>query len=387
MNMKFKAAAAASVVGALALTGVRAAAAALERRGGTAQPGRLLRSSRQANKPVIADFQETDAGKGVDVQARRTAPPATRAARSSAGPKADVVHFSLEPDVHPARRRRAGRRGLEGQRHQGHRSPVGRGLRGPQGQPQGHQDLGRPGQARRRDHHPEPGLLRLGAAGTSWPPTATCSANGGTEADAKAYLTKFFEQHRRPAGQRPRRHHRVHRAATATCCSPTRTRRSWPGRAAPTSTTSSRTSTLLIENPGAVTTDASPDGQGRSWTSSPARRRRPTTPRRASARSTAASTSEVKGANDPSDPFPTPAKLLTIDEDFGGWAEANDEVLRRGRPGIVTEDPAGDRQGVSDRASTTARHRAAAGRRARAGRPRRRARSDTARPGSGSAWR
>jgi len=32
---------------------------------------------------------------------------------------------------------------------------------------------------------------------------------------------------------------------------------------------------------------------------------------------------DVKGANDPSNPFPTPAKLLTIDQDFGGWDAAN----------------------------------------------------------------
>ncbi len=38
---------------------------------------------------------------------------------------------------------------------------------------------------------------------------------------------------------------------------------------------------------------------------------------------------DVEGANDPSDPFPTPKTLLTIDKDFGGWAEAEHEVLRR----------------------------------------------------------
>lgn len=31
----------------------------------------------------------------------------------------------------------------------------------------------------------------------------------------------------------------------------------------------------------------------------------------------------VKGANDEADPYPAPAKLLTIDDDFGGWADAN----------------------------------------------------------------
>ena len=32
---------------------------------------------------------------------------------------------------------------------------------------------------------------------------------------------------------------------------------------------------------------------------------------------------EVEGANDPANPFPTPQTLLTIDGDFGGWAEAH----------------------------------------------------------------
>ena len=31
---------------------------------------------------------------------------------------------------------------------------------------------------------------------------------------------------------------------------------------------------------------------------------------------------EVEGANDPSNPFPTPKTLFTIDEDFGGWDDA-----------------------------------------------------------------
>ena len=34
-------------------------------------------------------------------------------------------------------------------------------------------------------------------------------AQGGTEADAQAYLKKFFEQRRRLPGQRPGRDHRV----------------------------------------------------------------------------------------------------------------------------------------------------------------------------------
>ena len=43
---------------------------------------------------------------------------------------------------------------------------------------------------------------------------------------------------------------------------------------------------------------------------------------------------EVKGANDPSDPFPTPTTLLTID-DFGGWKEAKKKFFDEDT-GIIT---------------------------------------------------
>ena len=45
---------------------------------------------------------------------------------------------------------------------------------------------------------------------------------------------------------------------------------------------------------------------------------------------------DVKGANDPSDAFPTPKTLLTIDDDFGGWAEANKKYFDE-KDGIVTK--------------------------------------------------
>ncbi len=45
---------------------------------------------------------------------------------------------------------------------------------------------------------------------------------------------------------------------------------------------------------------------------------------------------EVDGANDPSDPFPAPKKLLTIDKDFGGWADANTKFFDE-NDGLVTK--------------------------------------------------
>ena len=45
---------------------------------------------------------------------------------------------------------------------------------------------------------------------------------------------------------------------------------------------------------------------------------------------------EVEGANDPSNPFPTPTKLFTIADDFGGWSDANTKFFDEDN-GIVTK--------------------------------------------------
>ena len=44
----------------------------------------------------------------------------------------------------------------------------------------------------------------------------------------------------------------------------------------------------------------------------------------------------VEGANDPSDPFPTPEKLFTIDGDFGGWSAVNTKFFDE-KDGIITK--------------------------------------------------
>lgn len=44
----------------------------------------------------------------------------------------------------------------------------------------------------------------------------------------------------------------------------------------------------------------------------------------------------VKGANNPDDPFPTPAKLFTIDGDFGGWEAINKKFFDE-KDGIITK--------------------------------------------------
>ena len=44
----------------------------------------------------------------------------------------------------------------------------------------------------------------------------------------------------------------------------------------------------------------------------------------------------VEGANDPSNPFPEPKTLLTIDDDFNGWDEANTKYFDE-NDGILTK--------------------------------------------------
>ena len=180
-------------------------------------------------------------------------------------------------------------------------------------------------------------------------------ADGGTEADAKAYLTKFFEQRRRPARAAAATPPPRSSAAPATCCSPTRTRRSWPAQSGADFDYVVPGHHLLIENPGAVTDGRRPDRR-KDFLDFVAQRRRPeaSSPRRASARSTtSASTVEVEGANDPTNPFP----------DAGEAADHRRGLRRLGRgrtrssstrtTASITKIQPADRQVVSDRRCTS----------------------------------
>ena len=91
--------------------------------------------------------------------------------------------------------------------------------------------------------------------------------------------------------------------------------------------------TLLIQNPAAVTTEAGDAAQAfLEFMTSP------------EAQADYAASGfrpvvddvdipEVEGANDPSDPFPTPDTLYTIDDNFGGWGEAADLYFGDGQEG------------------------------------------------------
>lgn len=88
--------------------------------------------------------------------------------------------------------------------------------------------------------------------------------------------------------------------------------------------------TLLIENPGAILKDANPAAQD--WLDFVLSQEGQTEFVRKGFRPVGDVDVdvEVEGANDPSDPFPVPADLLTIADDFGGWSATNEKWFDEG---------------------------------------------------------
>ena len=92
--------------------------------------------------------------------------------------------------------------------------------------------------------------------------------------------------------------------------------------------------TLLIENPGAVTKEASPAAQ--EFLDFVVSEEGQAIYAKFGFRPLGEVDAEVEGANDPADPFPAPDTLLTITEDFAGWAEANGKYFDE-NTGLITE--------------------------------------------------
>ena len=194
---------------------------------------------------------------GREVQRSPTAPRATRAARSQAGLPADVVAFSLAPDI--TRLVDAGMVDAELGRATPHKGIVTNSVvvvRRPQGQPEEHQDLGRPASSRASQViTPNPftsggarwnimaaygAQLEQGkspAAGARIPQGAVPRRAGAGQVGARRAADVHRRQGRRAARLRERGDHR-------------------PAEGRGRSTTSIPDQTILIENPVAVTTKA-----------------------------------------------------------------------------------------------------------------------------------
>jgi sulfate transport system substrate-binding protein len=285
-----------------------------------------------ANKQVIADFARTPAGKGVTFRQSYGAS-GDQARAIVSGLHADEAHLSLEPDVaklvdaklvDPSWKDTPSRGILT-------QSVVVIVVR--KGNPKhitGWNDLIEPGV---KIVTPNPGS----SGSAKWNILAAWGqvlANGGTEQDAKAYLTKFLGNVAALPGS-------GRDATTAFEGGTGDVLLSYENEAIEARQGGADfdyvvpPQTLLIQNPVALTKDASAaakkflafqlgkDGQ----TDYAEEGFRPLDP---------SIKVDVEGANDPADPYPAPQKLLTIDGDFGGWSAANTKFFDE-KDGLITK--------------------------------------------------
>ena len=334
MNTTIKVAVAA-LTGVLALTGCSTSAG-----GDSADTVDLVGYSvlEAANEPVFEDFQNTEEGQDAEFNTSYGASgDQSRAVESGAA--ADVVHFSLETDV----TRLVG----DGLVYENWKDTPTKGIatssvvvfvvrKGNPDNIQTWDDIVKPGVDIITPNPGSSGSARWNIL-AAW---AHIIGNGGSEAEAKAYLTKLLDNTiALPSSGRD--------ATTAFTGGNGDVLLSYENEAILAKQGGADVDyivppdTLLIENPAAVTKDADPTAE--------AFLKFLTTPE---AQADYAESGfrpvvdgvdipEVEGANDPSDPFPTPDKLFTIEDTFGGWDATADKYFGTGEEGdplgIVTE--------------------------------------------------
>jgi sulfate/thiosulfate-binding protein len=285
-----------------------------------------------ANKQLIADFQKTDAGKDVEFKESYGAS-GDQARAVIAGLKADEVHLSLEPDMTKLTDEKLVADDWKTGANQGivTQSVVAIVVR--KGNPQGIKgwdDLAKPGL---KIVTPNPGS----SGSAKWNILAAYGhvlANGGSEADAQAYLKKFLANVAAFPGSGKD-------ATTAFEGGTGDVLLSYENEAIQARAAGADfdyvipDQTLLIQNPGAVTEDAS--SAAKAFLDFQLSKEGQTDYAKQGFRPLDESIKvDVKGANDPAAAFPAPKTLLTIDEDFGGWGEANSKYFDE-KDGIVTK--------------------------------------------------
>ena len=318
MTSKFKAALAASLTGVLALTACSGAS------GGATGGDRLSLVGysvlEAANVPVFEEFANTSDGEGVTFQTSYGAS-GDQSRAVEGGLDADVVHFSLEPDI-----QRLVEAGLVADDWKDNEtkgivtsSVVSFVVR--EGNPkniQGWDDLIKPGVEVITPNPASSGSAKWNILG-AW---AHIAGAGGSDADAEAFVTQLLQNTiALPASGRD--------ATTAFSEGNGDVLISYENEAILARQSGEPfdyvvpDDTLLIENPAAVVEGApesaqnfldfltTPEAQADYATSG----FRPVVD--------GVDLPEVEGANDPANPFPTPKSLYTIDDDFGGWAKAD----------------------------------------------------------------
>jgi sulfate transport system substrate-binding protein len=318
MTFRIKAAVAATVTSALALSACSAAS------GGAADEDQLslvgFSVLEAANVPVLEKFEGTSDGEGVSFKTSYGAS-GDQSRAVEGGLDADVVHFSLEPDM-----QRLVDAGLVADDWKDNEtkgivtsSVVSFVVR--DGNPKditGWDDLIKPGVEIITPNPASSGSAKWNML-AAW---AHVTGAGGSDAEAEQYFTKLLQNTiALPASGRD--------ATTAFSEGNGDVLLSYENEAILAIQNGEPfdyvvpDDTLLIENPGAVTSDAPESAQAfLEFLTTPEAQAdyaqsgfRPVVD--------GVELPEVEGANDPADPFPTPGTLYTIDGDFGGWAEAD----------------------------------------------------------------
>ena len=277
-----------------------------------------------ANKPVFDAFNGTDAGSGVTFKTSYgSSGDQSRAVEG--GLDADVVHFSLEPDM-----QRLVDAGLVAEDWNSgptkgivSSSVVAFVVR--DGNPkniQGWEDLVKPGVEVITPNPASSGSAKWNILG-AW---AHVTGAGGSEAEAKQFVTTLLNNTiALPPSARE--------ATTAFSEGNGDVLISYENEAILAIENGEPfdylvpEDTLLIENPAAVTEDADPAAQDfLDFLTTPEAQAdyatfgfRPVVD--------GVDLPEVEGANNPADPFPAPKTLYTIAENFNGWGEANDKFF------------------------------------------------------------
>ncbi len=321
MRIKTKAVAAAALLGMLSLAACGGNDADADESGDGGAELSLVGFSvlEAANEEATAAFEKTDAGSGVTfVPSYGASGDQSRAVE--AGKAADVVHFSLEPDM-----QRLVDAGLVAEDW---KDDDTKGIASQSvvvfvvrpGNPEGiesWEDLTKDGVDVITPNPASSGSAKwniLAALGHT-------IADGGTEAEAEGYLKDLF-------GNTVALPESARDATTLFTSGTGDVLLSYENEAILAKQNGADfdyvlpDTTLLIENPAAVTVDAKSQAQDfldflKSADGQEIYAKYGFRPL------TGGEDVEVEGANDPADPFPAPGTLLTVDDDFGGWADAN----------------------------------------------------------------
>ncbi|GAA4735068.1 sulfate ABC transporter substrate-binding protein [Phytohabitans rumicis] len=286
-----------------------------------------------ANKAIAAEWNKTDAGKGVKFKTSYGASGDQSRAVVS-GLKADYVHFSVTSDVTRLVDADLVDAGWNSGANKGIVSSSVVVLAVREGNPkniQGWDDLIKPGISIVTPNPASSGAARWNAL-AAW---GHITANGGTDAQAQDYLTKLFANVvALPNSGRD--------ATTAFLGGTGDVLLAYENETILARQNGEKldwvlpSTTILIENPGAVLKNANP--KAKEWLDfvlGPQGQRqfalkgfRPIID--------GVDTKGVEGAIDPNNPFPTPQKLLTVDKDFESWSALSKKFFDEDA-GLVTK--------------------------------------------------